>query len=287
MRRIQCYHCQSNESVHYAQENSYTLVKCCGCSLIYLQDMPDDSEITESHRQGIHKGLKQLNVTGVFNENKIPEYINVLADLYTAFDKDVKTWLDVGCGHGEFLIALDQFSKHKLTISGSEPNIHKQESARAKGLDVSFFELESHNKKYDCISLLNVFSHLPDPPAFLKTLKNLLNTGGELLIETGDTARFSAREHYRPFYLPDHVSFASEEIITNMLERLDFQILGVKKYPYPCLYRPQYKIKHIIKEVVKIILPQYRSRILEYLQYNHYRKLYSQTDMYIRAKAKS
>ena len=35
----------------------------------------------------------------------------------------------------------------------------------------------------------------------------------------------------RPFYLPDHLSFASESIIIRILERLGFEILSVKKYP--------------------------------------------------------
>ena len=161
------------------------------------------------------------------------------------------------------------------------PNIHKQESARKKGLNVSYFDLESHEEKYDFISLLNVYSHLPDPPAFLAVLKRHLNPEGEILIETGDTANFSANDHYRPFYLPDHISFASEDIVVGMLKRLGFDVLSVNNYPYP--HMPNLDLISIAKEVVKVFLPSYKSRI----QYYPKRKLYSQTDMYIRARLKS
>ncbi len=286
MENTQCYNCGSYQSSFYAKENGFTLIKCNTCSLIYMQNMPSDSEISESHKQGLHKGLKQLNMTGEFNEKKIPKYINILNDLYSTFNTNTHTWLDVGCGHGEFIIALNKFSKNRLDITGTEPNVKKQESARDRGLDVKYFDLESHNKKYDCISLLNVFSHLPNPPAFFKILRNLLNSNGELIIQTGDTSKFTAKEHYKPFLLPDHVSFASEEILTNILENTGFEVLSVKKYPYP-LFSEKPKVTQIVKEIIKMVLPQYKSRLFQYLNYKYYKKLYENTDMYIRAKVKS
>ena len=73
----------------------------------------------------------------------------------------------VGCGQGEFIAAVQKYDKG-VTVKGTEPNIHKQEMARKKGLNVFFFDIESHEEKYDVISMLNVYSHLPDPPAFLE-----------------------------------------------------------------------------------------------------------------------
>ena len=124
-------------------------------------------------------------------------------------------------------MAIQKYSSQNIEIQGTEPNIHKQESAKQRGLNVDYFDLESHKKKYDVISMLNVYSHLPDPPKFLESLKNLLNSRGELILETGDTASLSAKDHYRPFYLPDHLSFASESIVVNILESLNFEILNV------------------------------------------------------------
>ena len=141
---------------------------------------------------------------------------------------------------------------------------------------LSFFL--SLRKKYDAISLLNVYSHLPNPPAFLELLKGCLNPGGELIIETGDTANLSSKEHYRPFYLPDHLSFASEQIVLDIMKRLGFEILAVKKYPYVRL-----SPKGIAREIVKAILPRYDSRIRYFANW----KRYSQTDMFIRAKLKN
>ncbi len=254
---MDCYSCGRGERTFYAEENGFTLVKCDGCGLIYLVDRPADHEISEAHRQGRHGGSRELDVTGRFNT--------------------AATWLDVGCGHGEFLAAIQEYSGGRIAPRGTEPNVRKQESARAKGLDARFFDIESHEERYDGLSLLNVFSHLPDPPAFLASLRKLLEPGGELLLETGDTAHFAAADHYRPFHLPDHLSFASESIVVGILERLDFEIINIKKYPFVGL-----DLKSFAREAVKALLPRYDSRLRYYRKW----KTYSRTDMFIRARLK-
>ena len=101
---------------------------------------------------------------------------------------------------------------------------------KKKGLDVSFIDIENHSKKYHAISLLNVFSHLPNPPEFLLKIRNLLYRDGELLLQTGDTSTLKSNEHPKPFYLPDHLSFASEKIVANLLKNTGFQIISITKH---------------------------------------------------------
>jgi SAM-dependent methyltransferase len=281
MKVLNCYNCGSERRTFYAEENEFSLVKCDKCGLLYLEERPDDSEITQAHKQGKHRGLQEFDITGSFSERKIIRYMDVLDDIFKGDLSNLKTWLDVGCGHGEFIAAIQDYSNGKITVRGTEPNIHKQESARKKGLNVSYFDLESHDDKYDVISILNVYSHLPYPPEFLTLLKKHLNPKGEIIIETGNSAHLPAKDHYRPFYLPNHLSFASEDIVVGILKRLEFEVLSVNKYPYPFL--PKSDLKSVLKEVVKVVLPGYKSRILEYKKM----KLYSQTDMFIRARLKS
>lgn len=271
----ECYHCKSNESSYYAEENGFTLVKCSSCGLLYVNQRPDDNEISQAHKQGKHTGIKELDVTGRFSTKKKSNYKNVINDLYGQNFNNIKSWLDVGCGHGEFLLAIKEASDNSVDVTGSEPNINKQKSAGDRGLNVTYFDLETHKKKYDAISLLNVYSHIPNPPDFIKLLKNLLNPNGELVLETGDIANMSSKDIYRPFYLPDHLSFASEEILVSMLENLGFEVIKIAKYPFVELTPLTF-----LKEAVKLFLPKYDSRFKYYLNWNRY----SATDIYIRAK---
>ena len=277
MSNVNCYNCNADQNEFFMKENGFTMVKCSKCGLLYVKDPPDDEMRKIAVSEGKHKGEKEIDASERFVANKIPQYKIVLNDLFEGGFSNIKNWLDVGCGHGEFIIAVNSFSKEKIAVSGSEPNIYKQNSARSKGLNVTYFDIETHQKKYDVISLLDVYSHLPNPVLFIQMLKNLLNPGGELILETGNSANFSAKEITKPLCLPDHLSFASEKIVIDILERNGFEIIKIKKYPYLV-----FDLKSICKEVVKLVVPNYHSYIRHYFNW----KKHSETNMYIRAKLK-
>lgn len=275
MQYVRCYNCSSSETIPYATENGYNLVKCRGCGLLYLNPRPTEEEIVEGALQGLHKGDVTLDHTGKFDPIKLSFYKRILMDLYP-HGSPGKSWLDIGCGHGELLTSVNHVYKGTVSIKGSEPNLYKQRAARSRGLDVTYFDIFSHSKTYDVISLLNVYSHLPDPQVFLLRCKEMLASNGDLIIQTGDSAHFSAEEHFRPLFLPDHLSFASENIVTNILDRIGLEVVTVKHYPlvYP----------HIIsigKEVLKLVWPKQKSR-LKYLLSRKYK-----VDMFIKARKSS
>ncbi len=196
MIEVNCYNCGSDKRTFYASENSFKLVKCSGCGLLYVSPRPSLEEIEMAHKFGVHQGTSKLEVTGCFSEKKVKSYFKILRDFYGAeLSQGRKSWLDIGCGNGEFILALREFSKGNVLASGLEPNVNKQKSAQDKGLNVSWFDLDNHKEKYDFISLLNVYSHLPNPPESLVRWKRLLKPDGELLLETGDTANFDSQEH--------------------------------------------------------------------------------------------
>lgn len=271
---VNCYNCDSGDRTHYAAENGFNLVKCSGCGLLYVTPRPEEEEINKAHQHGVHEGESTLSVTGAFEPEKVRRYRKILKDMYQS-DLVGKswTWLDVGCGHGEFLVALQRLGRGHITAKGSEPNVHKQEVARSKGLDVDFFDIADHEHRYDAISLLNVYSHLPNPREFLQLCRSLLRLGGELLLETGDSAHLSPEDMYNPMFLPDHLSFGSEEIASGILVDCGFEIVRVRKYqalPFTWV--------GTTKELVKVFWPNKVSRIRYTID-----PLY-RTDMYIRAR---
>jgi SAM-dependent methyltransferase len=276
MERVNCYNCESEENKFYFKENGFILVKCSQCGLLYVNLVPSKEEIDEAVMSGVHVGEKQLNVSTCFNNCRIKEYLNILNRFFgSSFSDSKKTWLDIGCGNGEFIRALNIFSNN-IIAKGMEPNINKQITARKRGLDVTYFDLDNHTLKYDFISLLNVYSHLPNPKANLSNWKKLLKPGGELFLETGDTANLNSKEHYKPFNLPDHLIFASEDIVVNILRKIGFEIIEINKFP---AFKSD--IITIAKEIAIVFLPNKTSR----LKYLFNRKLYN-TDMYIRARLK-
>jgi SAM-dependent methyltransferase len=272
---VTCYNCGSTNSAPYAEENGYSLVKCSGCGLLFVDNPPNPVDIADAARNGRHHGDRDLQVTGRFHASKVPRYAVILRDLFGGDLRSLRSWLDVGCGHGELMMAILELSEGSTCVRGMEPNVRKVTSARSRNLDVSAFDLTSHEAKYDVVSMLDVYSHLPNPPKFISLLTRLLKPQGELLIQTGDAAGFAAEEQLLPFGLPDHLSFASEKIVVDILKRQGFEILCVRKYSY--LNRDWISVA---KEVLKLFLPNYRSRLRCYFNWDRY----ARTNMFIRAR---
>lgn len=277
MTPVNCYSCSSDTPMFYAEENGFTLVKCRSCGLLYVSPRPEEKDILEAQKYGVHKGDYTIHTTGRLLRYRIPEYVKILRDLYGPhWNLGSGTWLDVGCGNGEFMLALKEYTKEGIHVVGIEPNIKKQERAQSLGLKVSFFDLNLSEEQFDWISMLNVFSHLPNPPEFFLILRRHLRPGGELLIETGDAACFSPDQIFKPLNLPDHLSFASESILRNLLSNAGFRVLEVRKYPaFPT------NLRSIIKDLAKILL--WRTTTTAVVRkYLMSKKI--PTDMYIRAK---
>lgn len=279
MITVSCYSCGADDAVPYATENGCALVKCVRCGLLYVNPRPSDEEIEEGIKIGAHSGDRVLESTGRYMPSKEEIYRKVLHDIYgVELQRHTRKWLDVGCGHGELLLVLKEVSNGNVLAKGLEPNRNKIVAASQKGLDVDFFDLTSHAGKYDCISLLNVYSHLTDPPRFLTLISKLLAGGGELLIQTGDTANLEVKLHPRPFLLPDHLSFASEEILSEMLRKIGFELVTVTKYP---TLKLAWVRERFVREAVKMALGR-KSQIP--LMYQMYRIRRYKTDMWIRAR---
>ncbi|MBI5686984.1 MAG: class I SAM-dependent methyltransferase [Verrucomicrobia bacterium] len=236
MRRVHCYCCESSASELWAEENGFKMVRCLNCGLLYVNPMPDEREIDRAAQTGLHQGQEKLDVSGQYGGvAKVENYIRILREIYgdDFFRGKPFKWLDIGCGYGEFMEALIREGGPQCDVRGSEPSEVKSASARQRGLKVSFLDLETVRERFDYVSLLNVYSHLPNPIETLAGVRKLLNAGGELLIETGDAANLERSDYPDKLFLPDHLSFASEEIVCRILEKIGFKIVAVTRLHHP------------------------------------------------------
>lgn len=82
--------------------------------------------------------------------------------------------LEIGCGPGYFLQAVSPLCQH---VKGLEMNAHEVQFAKEKkGLDVDSGFVESlRGQTFQHICLFQVLEHQPDPVAFLKTLRTVVD----------------------------------------------------------------------------------------------------------------
>jgi len=280
LKEIPCYNCGSKEYNFYDSENGYNLVKCSKCGLLYINPRPSLEDISKALATGVHTGEKAINFTGKYDETKINKYLRILNEFYpkNSFGLSGKKWLDIGCGYGELLEALRIYTEGKAITKGSDPNLAKAQFAQTKNLDVSFVDIDTHTEKYDVISLLNVYSHIPDPVVYLSNLKKNLNPKGEILLQTGHTCHLPVKHHRRPYQMPDHLHFANQEIVENIFKRLGFEVVHVNIYrneffPYT------FNLWKFLKEVAKVFLRRRKS-------FHGLIPRYPYQDMFIRCRIK-
>ena len=135
-----------------------------------------------------------------------------------------RTLLDIGCSFGWM---LDEASRRGWQAVGVEPSASAAGEAKDAGLEV----LEGHfphpgltGRRFDVVTLMDVFEHLPDPVRTLMEIRAVLDQRGLLAIKLPNSLG--------PIYrIASRLSQSSLGILTSPLARM-YQLGS----PYPHLF---------------------------------------------------
>jgi SAM-dependent methyltransferase len=132
--------------------------------------------------------------------------------------------LDIGCGNGSFLRAVNQIFP-KLILHGLEWDLRHRQAVEAITNDESLTVMDDLDqfKDLDAVSMIHALEHFEDPAGFLDRLKKILAPGGLLIIEVPDWRR-------NPFDLMirDHAFHYSMASISRLLTTKGWQILSLR-----------------------------------------------------------
>jgi 2-polyprenyl-3-methyl-5-hydroxy-6-metoxy-1,4-benzoquinol methylase len=137
--------------------------------------------------------------------------------------------LDVGCGLGFFLRALDSKQWDRY---GIEPMpVPYREAARALGSERIFnSELLAAglpSSKFDVVTFWDSLEHLPNPRAILQDAGRLLRPGGIVLIGLPNFGGYQARHFGEDWFglsLPHHFYHYTSETLTKLLEKCGLHV---------------------------------------------------------------
>lgn len=225
-----CPCCDGEDRRPWGSEAGFDVVRCEECGLLYVFPMPHTSMVDEAVKTGLQRlGDKIVNVRSRRIESKVPHYRRrlkpLLADVIAS--NQPVTWVDVGCGYGEFMEALADLLPKGSVIKGVEPMQHKAEAARSRGLDVMNDYLGEAQFEADFISNIDVFSHIPDFRSFLRTVVTNLKPTGQVIIETGNTADVGERALLpNELGLPDHLVFGGKATMGRYFASAGLEITG-------------------------------------------------------------
>jgi len=267
---IDCPYCSDSGGQPWATENGFTAVKCPGCGLVYVNPRPADTLISEAVETGVHSNVEHGRTAIVRRvRSKVNFYKRVFASLFRDVWEDRReiSWLDIGAGYGEVVEAVSALSTPDSRIEGIEPMRPKATRARARGLKVDEKYLCDVTKKFDFVSLVHVYSHIPDFRVFLGEIKNVLADNGEFYLETGNIGDVvDSREVPTELDLPDHLVFAGEQHLRGYLSEAGFSIVAIKRMRKDGLINfAKNIIKKLLGRQVSLAIPytsRYRSILI-------------------------
>ncbi|MDI6793556.1 MAG: class I SAM-dependent methyltransferase [bacterium] len=242
MERIEvsCNICGSDYSRLLVIKNSFQVVKCRECGLVYVSPRLTEAALGSIYSEDYHISspaeVKEERV-GFFKE-KI-----VLISQYQAGGKI----LDVGCSTGSFLKEARSAGWDTYGIDVSEDAL--QYARGNYGLEVTAGKLDDSEFEpafFDAITMLDSIEHMPDPYRALLKAKEILKPDGFIFISTPNIdgliplttyclfgRTFGIWEHPTP---PGHIYQFSEKTLTALLNKAGFDVVAAYSENIPFRY---------------------------------------------------
>ena len=155
------------------------IVRCRSCQLVFLSKQPEGFEAA---LYAYYKERMTWSRDELYSELTTQRYM----DLIRGFEKRVsgRKAIDVGCGQGQFVEAMQRSGWNILGIDMSEPAIDVccRFGLPARVLDVFSSELEPGS--FDLVTMFEVIEHVSQPARFIRRAYELLRPGGVFYLTT-------------------------------------------------------------------------------------------------------
>ena len=196
-----CPVCAATQSRDLDLGEGHVLRECASCGTVYAPAYADPEEVfTDGYLEG---GAGDFGID--LSHPRFQSFMReICASRLERIEKAIGkgSLLDVGCGSGEF---LNIAKSRGWDVTGVEPLADAAQVARDRGLIVHTGYLgDVELGHFDLVTAFHVLEHMPDGPAFLKTLAARAKPGGHVAIESPNwesvarKVRLANWEHLRP-----------------------------------------------------------------------------------------
>lgn len=160
----------------------------------------------------------------------VPAFVlDRLEEIVTSFGhyRRLNTWLDVGCGVGTLLRAVQ---KRGWSAAGTEVAPAVVKAMQAAGLDARLgflSDLDLPEAGFDVVSMVEVIEHVPAPDGLVAEAQRLIRPGGALYVTTPNGRSLSARvlgPRWSVVTPPDHLQLFSVRGLRALLTRAGLEV---------------------------------------------------------------
>ena len=226
-----CPLCKAQDNEERFVDHGYSLRLCHMCELSFIHPYP---EIDAQHRRvsvGQYEEIELLDPSR--------RYLSEIAYFKRRFPmiaeecRGARSVLDVGCGTGHLLERLSVFPE--LHRQGLELNAAPAEYARrVANCEIHQIPLEEFkaNSKFDVITMINVFSHIPTFDGLFNSARSLLQPGGKLILWTSEMGRGATRWSQFVWGIPDDLHFLGLRTLDFACQKYHFKITRRTRIAY-------------------------------------------------------
>jgi SAM-dependent methyltransferase len=212
----------------YATTNRYfNVVECSNCALLRLDPKPSAEELATFYPE-------------TYWWEQAPSSAGRLAELYRQFVLSDHVWfasrairregpvLDVGCGGGSFLHAIE---KQGHAVFGSDISPKAARTALTQyGIPTtcaSLPDLPFRSESFALVTMFHVLEHLADPLTTLEAVWRLVAPGGRIVVQVPNAACWQMLllgERWSGLDIPRHlIDFRSDDL-EGLLEHCGFEV---------------------------------------------------------------
>jgi len=139
--------------------------------------------------------------------------------------RGAQSFLDVGCGTGHLLEKLsDRCSLRRVGIElNHEVAQFARPKARCEILEVPFEEFTT-SERFDVITLINVFSHIPSFDGLFAALNKAIAPGGKVILRTSEMSPRVSRWNQVHWGIPDDLHFLGLDTLSFLCRRYGFEV---------------------------------------------------------------
>ena len=224
--------CTAVDRVRKQQEPVWRIVRCPQCGFGWTSPTPTAAETAAFYPADYFGDIRRTlddylsgRLKGTRSWRGSTEKVR-LVERYAAGGH----LLDVGCGDGKFLWALDRRKWDATGLDTHSPtlSIVRERIPDLRLVEGEIFSPDLAEGAFDVVTYWHVFEHLPDSAAILRRTRALLRPGGWLFISLPRFDSLQAaifRRHWYAFDdVPRHIYHFSKASLERLLRHAGFEV---------------------------------------------------------------
>jgi SAM-dependent methyltransferase len=196
--------------------------QCSGCGLVQLSNAPVPYYREVIRASAVSEEMKD------FRKKQFSDFVN-------KHSLQRKKIVEIGCGKGEFLSIMQEFTPETYGLEYSEESVARcvKSGLRVFPGFIENADYKLNHRPFDAFFILNFLEHLPEPNAVLQGIHNNLTDDGIGLIEVPNFDMIMQKKLFSEF-IGDHLFYFTRETLSSTLWLNGFEIVDctVEWYDY-------------------------------------------------------